>query len=206
MMYNVLSPERAHTRPSRFAGKRRTPAAHPVDRAHGEVMTFSVDALPGWSDERGSVAPVYVADRNEPVRSYQAAPAAQITSSFDTARIRTISREGMRASTALLLAVVMLMATGVIWLAYRIQIGEVAREIDGNRVKIATLEAQAEGISQSIVERTTDISIAEMARDMGMIYSRSQNSVYLTAPENAVCTPYNDTVLASGYLASILGD
>jgi len=60
MMYPLFSPERAHTRPSRFASKRRV-AAHRSAQRRDEVMSFSVDFLPGWSDERGSAAPVYVA-------------------------------------------------------------------------------------------------------------------------------------------------
>ena len=115
MMYNMFSPERAHTRPSRFAGKRRVPLSA-QRRGRNEVMSFSVDFLPGWSDERGSAAPVYVDQRREKTRPYQAPLQQPVVGDFDTARIRPVSAEGMRASTAVLLLVIMLFTLGVTWL------------------------------------------------------------------------------------------
>lgn len=204
MMYNMFSPERAHTRPSRFAGKRRAPLSA-QRRGRNEVMSFSVDFLPGWSDERGSTAPVYVDQRRERNNTYQI-PVQQPVGDFDTARIRPVSAEGMRASTAVLLLVIMLFALGVTWLTYRSRMIEVGKDIDSDAVRATQLQQQAADMERQIAESTTDISIAEMARDMGMRSSKGVDVVYLTAPENAVCIPANDGTFTGTYLATILGD
>lgn len=205
MMYNLFSPERAHTRPSRFADKRR---AHQSAQRRGqnEVMSFSVDFLPGWSDERGSTAPVYVADRRKRTNTYHSVPLQQPVGDFDTARIRPVSAQGMRASTAVLLLVIMLFTLGVTWLTYRSRMIEVGKGINSDVVRTAQLQQQAADMERQIAQSTTDISIAEMARDMGMRSSKGVDVVYLTAPENAVCVPANDGNFTGTYLATILGD
>lgn len=204
MMYNMFSPERAHTRPSRFAGKRRVPLSA-QRRGRNEVMSFSVDFLPGWSDERGSTAPVYVDQRRERTNTYQI-PVQQPVGDFDTARIRPVSAQGMRASTAVLLLVILLFTLGVTWLTYRSRMIEVGKDINSDVVRTAQLQQQAADMERQIAESTTDISIAEMARDMGMRSSKGVDVVYLTAPENAICVPANDGTFTGTYLATILGD
>jgi len=205
MMYPLFSPERAHTRPSRFASKRRV-AAHRSAQRRDEVMSFSVDFLPGWSDERGSAAPVYVAQRRERTNAYPAVPVQQPVGDFDTARIRPVSAEGMRASTAVLLLAIMLFSLGVTWLTYRSRMIEVGKDISSDVARATALQQQAADLELEIAESTTDVSIAEMARDMGMRSSKGVDVVYLNAPENAVCIPANDGTFTGTYLATILGD
>ena len=206
MLYAAFSYERSHTRPSRFAGGNRNQGRRlPERHTRGEVMSFSADVFSG-RDARMDTSPVDLADRRERMNSYMSAPAQQPVNVAETVRIPALSREGVKASTALILLAVMLFSMGVTWLVYRSQIIEAGKRIAATQISENQLLEQAEGLEKEIANITTDVSIAEKARDMGMISSRSVAVVNLTAPEDAVYTPTSDVPLTGSYLANILGD
>ena len=207
MLYNVL--ERPHTRPSRFVdkGARRRPRLQERD-TRGEVMSFSVDFLPGFSDERGSMTPVYVADRcGRPQQSWTQ-PMQQPISPFDTDRTRPrlMSREGvsLRAGVALLLAVTLVML-GVVALSYG-EISVINREINVARERTATLQEMCYGIEAQIASSASEIKVTTSAVEMGMISARGVNVIYLKAPETAVMSNPGTGTLSAEYLGAVFGE
>ena len=187
MLYNAL--ERPHTRPSKWVDKggRRKPRTQERDN-RWEVMSFSVDHLPGFSDERGSVTPVYLADRRPLPQQPWGQPGERPVSAFDTDRRRAplFSREGMsvRAGIGLLLAVFIVMV-GVVAVSYG-QITVMNREVNVTRDRIASLQEMCYNIEAEIAVHVSEINVSRSAVEMGMISARGMDVIYLTAPQTAV--------------------
>ena len=187
MLYNAL--ERPHTRPSKWVDKGGSRKPRMQERTgRREVMSFSVDFLPGFSDERGSMTPVYVADRCPRPQQGWTQPDQRPVSTFDTDRRRAplFSREGMsvRAGIGLLLAVFIVMI-GVVAVSYG-QITVMNREVNVARDRIAALQEMCYDIEAEIAMNVSEINVSRSAVEMGMISARGMDVIYLTAPVSAV--------------------
>lgn len=214
MLYNLLSPERRHTRPSKFVDRGSRRPQRPQGRHERrdrydrrELMTFSVDFLPGFSDERGSTAPVYVADRYSKPQQSWTQPMQQPVSPFETERRRApiISREGvrLRAGVGMLLAVLILMAGTV-----AITCGQTIRlnhqtNVDGAAVD--DIDKMCEVIEKQIAEGESEVNVTTGAVALGMVYVRNTSVIYLTVPENATYSNPGTGTLSAEYLATIFG-
>lgn len=209
MLYNVLSQERPHTRPSRFVDKggRRKPRMQERD-TRGEVMTFSVDFLPGFSDERGSMTPVYVADRCTRPQQSWTQPINQPVSPFDTDRKRAplVSRDGMslRAGMGLILTVIVALMF-VVALSYG-EISSINRNANVTRERAMDLQKMCYGIEAEIADSASEIKIATSAVEMGMISARSVDVIYLHAPDTAVLSNPGTGMLNVEYMSASIGD
>ena len=206
MLYNAM--ERPHTRPSKFVdkGTRRKPRMQGRD-TRGEVMTFSVD-LPGFSDERGSMTPVYVADRCARPQQSWTQPMQRPVSALDTDRKRVplIGREGvnLRLGMALILA-----ALFALMLMAAVSYGRIIRlnyDVNTLRDKISDYGRQSEIIRQQIDTESSEISVTLSAVEMGMISARGVDVIYLTAPESAVMSNPGTGTLSAEYLGAVFGD
>ncbi|MCH5286286.1 MAG: hypothetical protein J1E43_02600 [Christensenellaceae bacterium] len=207
MLYSAL--ERPHTRPSKWVDKggRRKPRMQERD-TRGEVMTFSVDFLPGFSDERGSMTPVYVADRCPRPQQAWTQPTQRPVSAFDTDRKRAplISSEGIsvRAGMGLLLAVLIVML-GVVAISYG-QISSINRDANVARERVATLQEMCYEIEAEIARNASEINVSRSAVQMGMISARGMDVIYLTAPETAVMSNPGTGMLSADYLGAVFGE
>lgn len=208
MLYNVLSPERPHTRPSRFVdkGSRRRPRMQGRGN-RGEVMTFSVDFLPGFSDERGSMTPVYVADRcGRPQQSWTQ-PMQQPVSPFDVDRRRAplVGRDGVRLSAGVGLLLAVLIMLGGICAFTCAKMISLNYQTDVMRGKIREVNQMCEGIEAQIADSESEISVTNGAVALGMVYARSADIIYLNAPENAIYSNPGTGTLSTEYLATVFG-
>ena len=189
MLYNAL--ERPHTKPSKWvAGGRRKPRTPRTQASNirREIMSFSVDFLPGISDERGSMSPVYVDDRYPRPQQPWTQPSQRPVSTFDTDRGRAplFSREGMSlgAGIGLLIAVFILLA-GVAVGSYA-EVIHVNQKVNVARDRIATLQEMCYDLETEIAMNVSEINVSRSAVEMGMISARGMDVIYLTAPETAV--------------------
>lgn len=209
MLYNVLSQERPYTRPARFVdkGARRKPRMQERD-TKGEVMTFSVDFLPGFSDERGSTTPVYVADRFSHPQQSWTQPNARPVSTFDTDRGRAalISREGvnLRLGVGMILLAIIL-ALALMASSYG-QVMRINHEVNTMRDRISDLSNRSAAVKAQIDMESSEIKVSASAREMGMISARGVNVIYLKAPETAVMSNPGTGMLGSEYLSASLGN
>ena len=207
MLYN--GKERPHTRPAKWVDKggRRKPRMQERD-TRGEVMSFSVDFLPGFSDERGSMTPVYVADRCARPQQGWTQPTQRPVTAFDTERKRAplFGHEGMnlRAAISLLMALVVVLA-GVVAFSY----GEVARlnrDTNASLERIETLKRMSYDIEKQIADSASEINVTISAVEMGMISARGVNVIYLKAPETAVMSNPGTGTLSAEYLGAVFGE
>lgn len=207
MLYNAL--ERPHTRPSKWVDKggRRKPRMQERD-TRGEVMTFSVDFLPGFSDERGSMTPVYVADRIPRPQQAWTQPTERPISAFDTDRRRAplISGEGvsLRAGMGLLLVVFILML-GAVAVSYG-QISAINRDVNVARDRVAALQNMCYEIEMEIAQNASEINVSRSAVEMGMISARGMDVIYLTAPETAVMSNPGTGMLSASNAGMVFGE
>lgn len=207
MLYNGR--ERLYTRPAKWMDKggSRKPRMQERD-TRGEVMTFSVDFLPGFSDERGSMTPVYVADRCSRPQQSWTQPVRQPVSPFDTDRKRAplFSRDGvnLRAGVGLLLAVLVIMLA-VTAISYG-QISIINRQVNTARDRIASMQDACYNLEKEIAEHASEINVTISAVGMGMISARGVDVIYLTAPQTAVMTNVSTGTLSAEYLGSVFGE
>ena len=207
MLYNAL--ERPHTRPAKWVdkGARRKPRMQERDTS-GEVMTFSVDFLPGFSDERGSMTPVYVADRCARPQQSWTQPTQQPISAFDTESKRAplFGHEGMnlRAAVSLLLALIIALLA-VTAFSYG-EVCRINREVNTSRERIETLKKMSYDIEKQIAQSASEINVTISAVEMGMISARGVNVIYLKAPETAVMSNPGTGTLSAEYLSAVFGE
>ena len=171
-------------------------------------MSFSVDFLPGFSDERGSMTPVYVADRCARPQQSWTQPMQQPISPLDTERKHAplISHEGvnLRAGVSLLLAMVIVMLA-VVAVSYG-EISSINREVNVARERIETLQSMSYDIEAQIARSASEINVTISAVEMGMISARGVNVIYLQAPEAAVMSNPGTGTLSAEYLGAIFGE
>lgn len=204
MLYNVLSQERPHTRPSRFVdGGRRRPR---VQSRRAEVMSFSVD-LPEYSDVRGAMAPVYVADRYARPQTTWTQPGQQPVN-IDTERREAplISLDGMRVGAALiLLAVVGVILLGIWSMSFR-QLLETNAMIDANRSRIDEINRNCAEVETRIAASASEINVPISAVEMGMVSAKGVKVIYLNVPASATFGNPAMGMMTGDYLASMQGN
>ena len=206
MLYNAL--ERPHTRPSKWVdkGTSRKPRMQGRD-TRGEVMSFSVDFLPGFSDERGSMTPVYVADRCARPQQGWTQPTQRPVTTLEADRRRAplIGRDGvnLRMGMGLLMALVIVLAA-VLAVSYG-EISRINREVNVNRERIAALQSMSYDVEAQIAESASEINVTISAVGMGMISARSADVIYLHVPETAVMSHPGTGTLSAEYLGAVFG-
>ena len=207
MLYNGR--ERPHTRPAKWVDKggRRKPRMQERN-THGDVMSFSVDYLPGFSDDRGSTTPVYVADRCARPQQGWTQPTQRPITAFYTERKRAplFSHEGMnlRVAVRLLIALFFVLA-GVCAFSYG-KVAEINRETNVSLARIETLKRMSYDIEKQIADSASEINVTISAVEMGMISARGVNVIYLKAPETAVMSNPGTGTLSAEYLGAVFGE
>lgn len=205
MLYNVLSQERPHTRPARFADKGAGRRHRVQGRDNqGEVMTFSVDFLPGLEDERGSTSPVYVADRYARPQQTWTQPLMQPIASYDVERKHAplISREGMSLRAAVTFLVTLVFVLGLGTGMYWGRVGMKNREVDNKRARIENIREMNYNVEAAIAQSASEVNVAISAVQMGMISARGVNVIYLDAPVDAIYTNPVSGMLNGEYTSS----
>lgn len=207
MMYHMFSPERVHVRPARFAGKGGYRRQRQQEyRPREEVMTFSAEFAPEWLVEREDQGPVYAPQRRNPLRTTTQPQTIQPVSAFDTGRVVPASREGLRAPVAAVLAMLLLVVIGVVSLSYHIRIKAINDLHNANLSSITALEKRAGELQAEISAMMSESQIANAALALGMQRVRSSDRIYLTIPEDVVCSLPTDATMGGGYYAAIPGD
>lgn len=206
MLYNAR--ERRYTRPSKWMdkGSRRKPRMQERDN-RGEVMSFSVDFLPGFSDERGSMTPVYVADRCARPQQGWTQPTQRPITAFDTERRSAplISHEGVNqwAGVWLLIAIAFILA--LVFAFSFAEVHKMSREVNQSHDHIAVIQQQIADLERTIAETASERNVSASAVEMGMISARGVDVIFLKAPETAMSNPGTGT-LSAEYLSAVFGE
>ena len=207
MLYNAL--ERPHTRPSKWMdkGTSRKPRMQGRDNRR-EVRSFSVDFLPGFSDERGSMTPVYVADRCARPQQGWTQPTQRPVTAFDADRKRAplISRDGVNLHAGMGLLVALVIALLAVMAVSYGEISRINREVNVSRDRIAALQSMSYDVEAQIAQSASEINVTISAVEMGMISARGVQVIYLRAPEAAVMSNPGTGTLSAEYLGAVFGN
>ncbi len=193
----------------RFVGEARyNPqhyGSHGYGRLNGEEMVFSID-LPGMEDggREGQTM-----ERRDSVGDMRRTPAAErgvpVVGRFDTGRVNAFNHEGMKATAAAVLLVLLMAALAMTYIVARSRLNEASKGINSARLAIQQVTSRNDDLKRELAEREADVQVSMKAVKMGMISSRGANMIYLTAPEDAKITPSDNWLLSGDRLASLAG-
>jgi len=204
MTYHMLSPERLYTKPAQFANKDGYRQARLEHRHREEVMTFSAAFEPEWLDEREGQEPVYLPRRRDTRRVATELQPVQPVSNFDTGRTPVLSRVGLRRSVAAVLAMILLACVGAFTLSYHLRISAVTKQHDANLDGVRTLEKRAAVMQAEISAMMSEGQVASAAMALGMQRVRSHEVIYLTVPDDVVCSLPTDVTLGGSHYATMI--
>lgn len=200
MVYHVLSPERAYTRSARFAGKGGYQRQMQQDYRHrDEVMTFSDAFEPAQAGQHEDQRPVYAPQRRNPWRKTSQRQTTQPVSNMDTGRVTVLNREGVSLSVAAVATMLALVLIGVVWLSYSIRVKAVNDQHNANMVETAALQRTAQDLESELGVIVSETQIAGAAVELGMERARSSDVIYVTIPDNVVCSLPTGVTGESGF-------
>lgn len=185
MMYNPTDRDAYHPAGAVERRTRRSRSSRWDRDTAAEVMSFSVDQLPGEeADEQGSASQTYVADHFPHLSHSWSQPIVQQVSQ-DSRRMRPVTREGInrRAGVAVLLAAGVLLL-GITAVSYG-QISVIGREANNARERIEGIREQCYQVERKIADSATELNITTSAVELGMVSSRGVDVIYLEVPSDA---------------------
>ena len=125
----------------------------------------------------------------------------------DTARIRMISRDGVKGSVACVMLAALFCALGLMCLVGRSQVLDTAKRVNDMQSRIESVTRRNEELETQLAMSAAEVNVSYQAVQMGMISSKGVNVIYLTAPENADMILSTQSGGVTGErLATILGD
>lgn len=126
---------------------------------------------------------------------------------YDTARIRLVSRDGVKGTAACVMLAVLFVTLGVCSLVGRSQVLETTQRVSDMQARIASVTQRNEELETELAVSAAEVNISYQAVQMGMISAKGVNVIYLTAPEDAnLILSTSGTGMAGEYLATILGN
>lgn len=179
-----------------------------VRNIRAERMTGSVPQL--FMDEDTGMPPVYgpgtmgASPRRRVQRSDRYRPAV---GSHDTGRVRAISRDGIKGTTACVLLVCVLFSLGVACLVDRSHVIEAAKRVSTMESRIEELNRVNEELETQLAASASEVNVGYEAVQLGMISAKGVDVIYLSAPDAANITlAGSGSAMTGERLATILGD
>lgn len=121
--------------------------------------------------------------------------------------VRRVDGKGMRMSTALLCLTVIGLSLMFLSLNGLAQVSRAQKEVSRLEASLEYNTDYAADMQRRYENAAANANISEVAREMGLISSKSVPAVELTVWEEAIYMPSNDTlVLPADTLATILGN
>ena len=189
---------RLHTRPADFVSKSRKAEALAFSRPGGHAFSFNGD-FPEMGDQ-----PVEATGRRS--RSYTS---GHNTGSYhairqdDARRMPPVNRHGVHVMPALVMLVALFAVLGSILLMHMSERSSIQHAIDQKQDRINVLTVECARTENSIASQSNDVNIRQEAVRLGLISSKGVNVQYLDAPQDAVISMSEQSVIQS--LASIWG-
>ena len=182
---------RRHTRPADFVSKSRQAEAMAFSRPGGRSFSFTGE-FPDMADQQ----PVEATGRRRNYTSARTTGSYQAIRQDDTSRMPAINKHGVHILPALVMLVALMVCLGSVLLVHMGERNEVQARINVLTVECANTE-------RAIATQSNDVNIRQEAVRMGLISSKGVNVQYLEAPQDAVITMAEASVIQS--LASIWG-
>ncbi len=187
-----------HTRPADFVSKSRKAEAMSFARPGSRAFSFTGE-FPELADQQ----PVEARSRRRDYTVGRTTGSYHAIRQDDTARVPVIGRHGV----SLMTGIGMFLAFGlVLFLVFVGQFSKRAAVLEDiakkqDRINVLTVECAA--TEKDIASQSNDVNIRQEAVLLGLISSKGVDVQYLEAPQDAVITMADQTVVAS--LASIWG-
>ncbi len=189
---------RRHTRPADFVSKARQAEAMAFSRPGGCSFSFNGE-FPDMADQQ----PVEAKGRR---RNYTAGHNTGSYSAIrrdDARRMPPVNKHGVHLLPALVILMALVVGLGSILL---VQMGErnaIQTAINHKQDRINVLTVECASTERAIASQSNDVNIRQEAVRMGLISSKGVDVQYLDAPQDAVITMAEASVIQS--LASIWG-
>lgn len=104
------------------------------------------------------------------------------------------SRQGVRASTAMVLLVVVSLTLLALWSGNRSQVRAAQARISLIERRITSVTQDCFTVEERCREAAAKIDVGYQAVNQGMISAKGARKVYLTIPSNVISTPFSATV------------
>ena len=189
---------RRHTRPADFVSKSRKAQAMAFSRPGGRTFSFNGD-FPDMADPQ----PVEATGRRRNYTSGHNTGSYQAVHQYDTARMPAVNKYGVQFVPALVMLLALVVCLGSVMLSQLAQRDNVQHAINAKQDRIAVLSGECANTERAIASQSNDVNIRQEAVRMGLISSKGVNVQYLEAPQDAVITLADRSVIQS--LASIWG-
>ena len=189
---------RRHTRPADFVSKSRQAEAMAFSRPGGRSFS-STGEFPDMADQQ----PVEATGRRRNYTSARTTGSYQAIRQDDTSRMPAINKHGVHILPALVMLVALMVCLGSVLLVHMGERNEVQADINRKQDRINVLTVECANTERAIATQSNDVNIRQEAVRMGLISSKGVNVQYLEAPQDAVITMAEASVIQS--LASIWG-
>ncbi len=189
---------RRHTRPADFISKSRKAEAMAFSRPGGRSFSFTGE-FPDMMDPQ----PVEATSRRRNYTAGHSTGSYHAVRQEDTARMPAVNKYGVHMLPALVLFVAVMVCLGSVMISQLAQRDKVQSAINYKQDRIATLTGECANTERAIASQSNDVNIRQEAVRMGLISSKGVHVQYLEAPQDAVITMAEQSVIQS--LASIWG-
>jgi len=189
---------RRHTRPADFISKSRKAEAMAFSRPGGRSFSFNGE-FPDMMDQQ----PVEATSRRRNYMTGRSTGSYHAVRQDDAARMPAINKHGVRVLPAMVMILALVVCLGSVMLTQMAERDKVQTAINYKQERIATLTGECANTERAIASQSNDVNIRQEAVRMGLINSKGVSVQYLEAPQDAVITLADASVIQS--LASIWG-
>lgn len=189
---------RRHTRPADFVSKSRKAEAMAFSRPGGCSFSFTGE-FPDMMDQQ----PVEASSRRRNYTAGHNTGSYRAVHQSDTARMPAINKYGVQIVPALVMLLALAVFLGSMMISMLAQRDSVQHAINYKQDRIAVLNGECANTERAIASQSNDVNIRQEAVRMGLISSKGVHVQYLEAPQDAVITLADRSVIQS--LASIWG-
>ena len=189
---------RRHTRPADFVSKSRQAEAKSYGRPGGRSFSFTGE-FPDMADQQ----PVEATSRRRNYTSGHHTGSYHAVRHDDTFRMPAVNKYGVRFLPAMAVFAALLICMAAVLYSHMDERQNVKDSIRAKQDRIEVLEVERINAEKAIALQSSDVNIHQEAVRMGMISSQGVKVQYLEAPQDAVITLADQSVVQS--FASIWG-
>lgn len=189
---------RRHTRPAGFISKSRQAEAMSFARPGGRSFSFTGE-FPDMADQQ----PVEVNSRRRNYTSGNHTGSYHAIRHDNTSRMPAVNKYGVRFLPAMAAFVLLLICMTVVMCGKLDERRKVKESIGAKQHRIDVLEVERDQTEKAIAAQSNDVNIVQEAVRMGLISSHGVRAEYLEAPQDAVITLADQSVMLP--FASIWG-
>ena len=189
---------RRHTRPADFVSKSRKAEAMAFSRPGSRSFSFNGE-FPDMADQQ----PVEASKRRRNYTTGHNTGSYQAVHQNDTARMPAVNKYGVQLVPALVMLLALVVCLGGVMITMFAQRENVQSAINYKQDRISVLAGECANTERAIASQSNDVNIRQEAVRMGLISSKGVHVQYLEAPQDAVITLADRSVIQS--LASIWG-